>query len=99
MVRAERLLPQPEADAADVKVIAPPISHFETERFSVFVTEQQFIAASKPDANPAPLRDLVAGTFFILENTPVSAMGLNRQMHIPMESEEAWHQIGEGACP
>jgi hypothetical protein len=93
------LLPQAEVDAAEVKVIAQPISHFETERFTVFVTEQQFIAASKPDASPAPLRDLVSGTFFILEHTPVTAMGLNRQMHIPMESEAEWHQIGDMLAP
>jgi hypothetical protein len=93
------LLPQPEVDASDVKLIAPPISHFETERFVIQVTEQQFIAASKPDASPAPLRDLVVGTFFILEHTPVTAMGLNCQMHIPMDSEDAWHQIGDRLAP
>lgn len=93
------LLPQPEADAAEIKLIVPQISHFETERFLIQVTEQQFIAATKPNANPAPLRDLVQGAFFILEHTPVTAMGLNCQMHFSMDSELSWHKVGDRLAP
>lgn len=95
----QNLLPGEEAQAADIKLIVQQISHFETERFIVQVTEDRFTAASKPNANPAPLRDLVQGAFFILEHTPVTAMGLNCQMHFPMESEAAWHEVGDRLAP
>ncbi len=95
----QELLPQKEIDAAEIKVIVPQISQFETERFVVQVTTDRFIVSSKPNANPAPLRDLVQGAFFILEHTPVKAMGLNHQMHYSMESEAAWHQIGDRLAP
>lgn len=75
------LLPQGEVDAAKVKIIHPEFCQFETERFEVQITHERFSAASKPNSTPLPLRDLVLGTFFILEHTPVTAMGLNRQMH------------------
>ncbi len=93
------LLPQAEADTADIKVIVPQVSHFETERFIIQVTDNRFVAASKPSTNPAPLRDLVLGAFFILEHTPVTALGLNYQMHFAMGSEERWHQIGDRLAP
>jgi hypothetical protein len=93
------LLRNAEAEAADIKIVAPQICHFETESFIVQVTQERFLAASKPNVNSAPLRDLVQGTFFILEHTPVTAMGLNYQMHFAMGSEETWHLIGDRLAP
>src|SRR5260370_4719802 len=95
----QQLLPQAEADASDIKLIVQQVCHFETERFIMQVTEERFLAATKPNANPAPLRDLVQGAFYILEHTPVTAMGLNYQMHFAMESEKVWHQIGDKLAP
>jgi hypothetical protein len=95
----QNLLPLEEGDKAEVKVISPQICQFETERFIIQVTTDRFAAISKPDANPAPLRDLVAGTFFTLEHTPLKALGLNRDMHFAMPSEEAWNQVGDRLVP
>jgi hypothetical protein len=95
----QRLLAQEQVDAADIKVIVPQISHFETEQFVLHVTEDRFTVFSKSNTNPVPLRDLVQGTFFILEHTPVSAMGMNHYAHIPLGTEEAWHQIGDKLAP
>lgn len=93
------LLSQEQVDAADVKIIVPEICHFETEQVVLQVTHGRFLAASKQNANPVPLRDLVRGTFFVLEHTPVTALGMNRQMHFPLASEEAWHEVGDRLAP
>ena len=45
------------------------------------------------------VRDIVLGTFFLLEHTPVSALGLNRQMHFSLGSEEDWHRVGDRLAP
>jgi hypothetical protein len=95
----QNLLPAEEGEKAEIKVIAPQITEFQTERFIIQVTPERFGAVSKPDANPAPLRDLVAGTFFTLEHTPLKALGLNRDMHFAMPSEEAWNQVGDRLVP
>lgn len=95
----QNLLPPGEAEAAEIKLMIPQVAQIETERFSMQVTDQQFIAASKPNANPLPLRDLVHGTFLILEHTPVTAMGLNFQMHFGIESREEWHRVGDMLVP
>jgi hypothetical protein len=93
------LLPPAEADAAEIKVLVPQICHFETERFIVQVTNTNFLAASKANTSSPPLRDLVIGAFFILEHTPATAIGLNREMHFQMESEERWHRLGDRLVP
>lgn len=95
----QNLLPTSEAEAADIKVVHPEICFFETERFVIQVTSQRFLAASKTSANAEPLRDLVSGTFFILEHTPASAMGLNTQMHFQLSSEADWHKLGDNLAP
>ena len=93
------LLTQAEADAADIQIIHPQVCQFQTERFHLQVTPEQFTIATKPNTTSEPLRDLVAGVFFILEHTPVTAMGINRMMHFPVGSEELWHRIGDNLAP
>jgi hypothetical protein len=95
----QNLLTQSEADTAEIQVIHPQICQFQTERFSIQVTPEQFTAATKVNVISEPLRDLVVGVFFILEHTPVTAMGINRQMHFACGSEEAWHRIGDSLAP
>jgi hypothetical protein len=93
------LLPQTEADGADLALIHPQVTQFETERFFFQVTLDRLAAGTKPNALPESLRDLIVGTFYVLEHTPVSAMGLNRQMHFAMHSVEAWHLVGDRLAP
>jgi hypothetical protein len=93
------LVPQSEADSYEPKIMAPPVTQFDTERFAFQVTNDRFAIGTKQNADPAPLRDLVQGTFFILEHTPVTAMGLNFHLHFDMQTEEKWHQIGDKLAP
>jgi hypothetical protein len=93
------LLPQREADNAELNVVHPQLSQFETERFSFQITAERFQAMAKPNTISASLRDLVLGTFYILEHTPVQAMGMNRVLHFAMGSEEAWHKLGDKLVP
>ena len=95
----QSLLPRTEADQANIQIIHQEVAQFETERFVFQVTRDRLVAATKPNTSGEPLRDLVAGTFYILEHTPVNAVGLNRDMHFDMHTEEAWHQLGDKLAP
>lgn len=95
----QELLPEGEVDSAEIKVITPQISQFETERFVVQVTTDRFAGVAKASTNPAPLKDLVMGTFSVLEHTPVTAMGLNNHMHFSMPTTEDWHSVGDRLAP
>jgi hypothetical protein len=93
------LLANEQAESAQIRVIVPEIAQFETEQFNLQVTLDRFIVTSTPNTDPVLLRDLVQGAFFILEHTPITAMGLNRHMHFPLESEDTWHQVGDKLAP
>jgi len=93
------LLPQGEVDDAKIQIVHPQVSQFETERFILQITTDRFSSLTKPNAVAEPLRDLVLGTFYILEHTPVSAIGLNCMLHFATGSEEGWHKIGDKLVP
>jgi hypothetical protein len=93
------LLPQGEVDNAELQVVHPQMSQFETERFSFQITTERFVGMTKPNTIAGPLRDLVLGTFYILEHTPVQAIGLNCVLHFKMGTEDAWHRLGDKLAP
>lgn len=39
------------------------------------------------------------GAFLILEHTPVTALGINREMHFRLDSEQEWHRLGDRLVP
>jgi hypothetical protein len=95
----QQLISKADADNSNIKIIHPQISQFETDDLTVLVTTDRFVASTKGTGTGVKLRDLVLGTFFILEHTPITAIGLNRQMHFAMGSETAWHALGDKLAP
>jgi hypothetical protein len=45
------------------------------------------------------LRDLVVGTFELLDQTPTARLGLNRTMHVDLGDDQAWHALGHLIAP
>lgn len=93
LIRAE------EAETAKIHVVHPQLSSFTAEWLTLQVTEDKFGASTSDVAHYEPLRDLVLGIFALLEHTPFSQMGINRQMHYKMPSEEFWDDFGHFLAP
>ena len=60
---------------------------------------ERFQAVTADPAHYQTLRDLVVSIFRLLEHTPFWTMGMNRDMHFKIETEERWHQHGEILAP
>ncbi len=88
-----------EAELAKLEITHPEVSSFSTDWFKVSVFTNRFAIETADAHHFEPLRDLVLGIFRLLEHTPVSKMGLNRQMHIKMPSIEKWHGFGHVIAP
>jgi hypothetical protein len=67
--------------------------------FLINVSEDRFSVTSLTAPSYDLLRDLVLGTFRLLRYTPIHAMGLNKDVHYRIESEEAWHAVGHKLAP
>jgi len=95
----EKLIPQEEADTADVKIISPQVSVFSIGWLNLEITLDRFTANTSQMQHLEPLRDLVLGTFTLLRHTPLKHLGINRMAHFRSASEEAWHEIGHRLAP
>lgn len=93
------LIRQEEASDAKVEVVHPEITVFETEWFSVQVTSDRLAVATNDPGKYLPLKDLVQGTFRLLEHSPIRAFGFNSNRHVRLESSERWAQLQEQYAP
>ena len=95
----QNLLRKEEAEEAKIDIIHQSVVTFSTDWLRLEVTPERFVATTSQVSHYEPLRDLVAGTFKILRHTPLNRMGLNRDLHFPMPSDEAWNSFGNRLAP
>ena len=93
------LIKPDEADSAKLEITHPEVSSFSTDWLKLQVLHKRFAAATTDPSHFPSLKDLVRGTFSLLEHTPVSKMGLNRLMHFRMSSTKEWHEFGDLVAP
>jgi hypothetical protein len=93
------LLPEQEAGQAKEILVTDELTKFRTDWFELQVTRTRFVAMSDDPSASVSLRDLVASTFSLLEHTHFSALGMNRELHYQVESEEQWHHFGHFLVP
>lgn len=79
-------------------VIAHGVSQIECESFQLQVLEERFSLTSKGAVIPA-LKDMAVGTFSLLLQTPITAVGLNFMAHYKMDSDADYHKIGDVLAP
>jgi hypothetical protein len=93
------LMRSQEADSAKIEIIHPTATIFKTEWLSLQVTGGSFTALTEDPTKSLPIRDLVTGTFKLLEHTPLTAFGFNRFVHLRAPNVEQWHAFGHHFAP
>jgi len=93
------LLRKTEAEEAEVDVIHSDITIFKLDWLAVKVTRERFDAGTAQEPFFEPLRDLIIGTFSLLEHTPIRMLGINYDAHYVIKDEEEWHRIGHALVP
>ena len=96
---AQGLIREEEAEEAQIELVRPEVSAFRLDWLHMQVLHERFTASTDQPASFEVLRDFVVGTFSVLEHTPVTKLGLNFDRHVEMDSEEAWHEIGNRLAP
>ena len=93
------LLRKEEVEGAVIEVINPQVTSFSADWLKIQVLADRFQAITADSAHYQALRDLVISIFHLLEHTPFSVMGMNRDMHFKMESEAPYHRLGHLLAP
>lgn len=91
--------PTAAASAAEELVITPDLTAFRADWLSVQVGLQQMVFSTVDEGRDLDLRDVVAGVWGLLPETPMDAIGINADAHYRLESEEVWHALGDRLAP
>lgn len=105
-----QLLSRDEVDAAAPRtnsaepgprsfVITQDVALWTTGWLQLQVTHDQFSATTERGDNIDRLGELVAGTFRLLEHTPVTKLGMNRTLHMQLATDDDYARFGEWLCP
>lgn len=93
------LIPSTETENAQIDTISNDIAIFTMSWVRIEVIAERFIAKTTDESKFGPLRDLVLGTFRLLEFTPCYQLGLNRTIHFKFPNEDSWHAVGHALAP
>lgn len=96
---ANGIIGQEEARAAEIEIIHPEVSRFQTDNCRIEVERHRFVAESRE--GPIELvKDLVLKTFGeFLEHSPAGALGINRIVHFDAGDPEVRVTIGRALAP
>lgn len=95
----QELLPVVETQNAQIEVISNDVAIFVMSWVRIEVLGERFVARTIDESKFGPLRDLIVGTFRLLEHTPVTQVGLNREIEYQLPTEVLWHNVGHKLAP
>lgn len=93
------LIPFEEVESITELICSDEVSTFVYNDIHFQIERHRFGLTTRDESRVFPLRDLVTATFQILENTPLTAFGFNRDMQFELKDSETWHQVGHCLAP
>lgn len=95
----QSLIRPEEAEQAEVEVVSRQLTVIRLSWLELEVLENRFRAAATDPAHFQTLKECVMGIFALLEFTPISAMGLNQEMHFRLREPENWAFLENALAP
>ncbi len=63
------------------------------------ISQERFVIRTMYETHIDAMRDIVIGSFRLLRYTPIKFMGINKLVHIMMDSDESWNDFGHRLVP
>lgn len=79
---------QGNPENSPIQIMHRELTLLEFDWVRIEVTQEQWIARTKNESYFEAIRDLVSGTFFILKNSPVLAVGINFEFHYRLHDQK-----------
>jgi hypothetical protein len=96
---AEGLIRPGDGEAAEVEIVHPEVTVFETEWMRCQVTRERFSMATQRESHYEPLRDLVASVFRLLRHTPTRVCGINHTEQLRFDNRDEFDALGWSLVP
>jgi len=96
---SQKLLGQKEGESAKIEIIHPDIAIFSLDWLRLEVTRERLVAISNYDQYNEVIKDLIIGTFSVLQHTPMKMLGINHTYISEVSDEAIWKGIGDKLAP
>jgi hypothetical protein len=93
------LLSEDAVEDVEELVTLPRLSVFQADWLRSEVTDNRMQFSTVDPLAYSRLKDLALAVLHLLPELPLGAMGLNRTFQIEMESDQAWHRVGDRLVP
>jgi hypothetical protein len=93
------LVSDKDYEGSKVDIVHRDLARFSVGAFQLDVIQQKFVLRTLDASEFLALRDLACSVFHLLEHTPITAMGMNREIEFVLSSEDDWHKIGDVLAP
>lgn len=97
-VQNELLVREELEDVTDL-ICAEELSTFAYNGIQFQIERHRFGLTTQDESRVQLMRDLARSTFALLEHTPLTAVGLNRDMLVSVQDASVWHEIGHRLAP
>lgn len=95
----QELIGATEFGDSEIEVITRDVARFRMGWLNFHADSEGIeLSSTEPDEFER-LRDATVGILMTLKETPISALGINRNSHLPIETIERFHQIGDALIP
>lgn len=96
---SHELIGQDDLTTSKVEVVSPNATVFHCGAFRIQVMPEVLQVSTTDLAETERARDLMIGILRSLPYAPLSALGMNRSVHVTLPSEDEWHLIGDYLVP
>ena len=93
------MLPTKETDAAKVEVVTGDVALIDFPWFRLEVLRERLTVKTSDESKVSVLRDLVVSVLQLLEHTPISQIGLNREVSSEASGRTQFDAIGHNLVP
>ena len=93
------ILTDEEVDRAKVRLIEPEYAEIELGLITIKAMNKRFMVFSNALMLADKVKDFVIYVFRVLHHTPLTAMGINREIRYKIMDKTYWHNIGHKLAP
>jgi hypothetical protein len=87
-----------QLDSAETKIVTQELSQMTIDTLDILISRNRFQISTARAAFPV-VRDTALSVFKLLGHTPITQVGINREVHFKFESEAVWNSFGYHLVP
>lgn len=94
------LISEEDLNTCRIDIIHPDACTFGFDWIQ-FTGDRDLLQAEVPNSNAysEKLRDIIIGLLSVMPDLNIRVLGINRSIHVPLDSEDLWHAVGDYLAP